>query len=237
MVYGKNITLDQLERIKLRPPKKHGARWQGIKHIDLVNTILTECKTRHWKVRGVELSVARQGADLAGAIMVDIPSLPQIPGQIYAIGFMHSNWKWRPLTIAVGTNVRVCNNGMVTGVHVLREKHEKNLDLAAQIHVGLDRYLEAAKDIKNQVDLMRARNLTEAEADHLLMQCGRQEIMPWNRVKLVDHEYRHPTFAEHSERTSWGLLNAFTYIVKQSPPQEQMDSINAFRRLLPVGRN
>jgi len=87
------------------------------------------------------------------------------------------------------------------------------------------------------VEDLRNNKLRPAQADEILMEAGRNRLMPWSRIGAVDKEYRNPTFAEHGRDTSWALLNAFTHTVKRNPPIEQMNQMNRFRALLPNARD
>lgn len=233
-VYGQNTKLGQLADVEMVRPDEAGKRWQGVPHTDLAHTIINEVDSRGWGLGKMSFSLSKDQADLAGAFELFIPDLPAPEGQTFSLGVLSSNMRRRSLHITVGTNVTVCNNGMCTGEIILNKHHTKGLNLTESIEVALDDYLFSARRVEKMVEGLRARNITETEAEHVLMQAGRQGLMPWSRIGKVDKEYRAPTFADHDERTSWGLLNAFTHIAKANPIHNQMSDINDFRQLLPT---
>lgn len=235
-VYGANVTLEQLHEVEVRRPEFAGAQWEGFQHGELVDIMVDEIRSRKWKINDMKFSLSKDEADLAGAFDISIPSLPQIPGQEYSLGFLTSNMQRRALKMVVGTTVRCCTNGMATGEIVLNLKHtSSNLDfLCDEIGNAAGRYLEKAREIPMLVERMRERSLNTAEASDLLMQAGHAKLLPWARIGMVDNEFRNPTFAEHGKGTSWALLNAFTYVVKEQNPMGQMDRMNRFREMLPL---
>lgn len=234
MICNANVTIDQARSTPLLRPKHAGRYWQGIPHTDLIDGILDECQGRRWKVLDTQFSLSADGADLAGAFRLEIRDVAVPEGQALELGFLHSNAMRRPLTIVSGTRVFICHNGMVSGEHVLRHKHTSGFSLLTALEDGLDRYHTAVLDIPRQVTALQQRELAPVEVEHLLVEAGRQNLMPWSRIGQVDEEFRHPTFRDHAVPTSWGLLNAFTHIVKKCPPLTQMDQIDGFRKLLPV---
>lgn len=235
-VLGKGlVTLKQVRAVPLRqPPRKPGAYWQGVPHGELVGAILDECAGRHWKVTETKFCLSKDGADLAAALSLDVPDLEMPAGQRLGLGILTSNAMRRALRIVVGTTVLICQNGMVSGELVLTRKHTVGFDIHRDIVDALDDYLTKARAIPNMVEGLQARKLKPSEAEHILMEAGRLGIMPGSRIFKVDEEYRNPRFPEFYEPTSWSLLNAFTWVVKENPALEQMDQINCFRELLPT---
>lgn len=237
-VLGDNsTTLKEVQAVKLQEPtgsRRIGAYWQGVPHGELMDCILRECHDRHWSVGPQKYCLSRDGADLAMAMELKIPQVDIPRGQILGLGVLTSNAMRRALRIVVGSTVVVCQNGMVSGEVVLSRKHTIHFNIQTEIQVALDTYLVKARGLMDTVEGLKARVLTLTDAEGILMHAGRQEIMPWSRIGKVDKEFRRPRFAEFRERTSWSLLNAFTWVVKQNPVLEQMDQINLFRELLPT---
>ena len=232
-VYGENITLDQLCGIPVERPNGAGRAWKGIAHADLAYAILDEIRSRKWTCGGHKFSLGAAGADMVGAFDLAIPDIPAPDGQTLSLGVVTSNAQKTALTLLVGTTVRVCTNGMATGEIVLRSKHTKRFDLYAGIERGLDEYARRATVIADVVAALRETKLGDRKAEHLLIESGRQGLMPWSRVGRVDAVYRSEAHrAMHGAGTAWSLLNAFTDIVKMNPPWHQMRQMNGFRGLL-----
>lgn len=231
----KETTLEQLKKIPLLRPANAGSVWQGIKHSDLVDAITDECSSRRWKITASHLTLGKDQADLAGTFQLEIEGIDMPKGQALELGFLTSNAMRRALKLVVGSRVFVCNNGMVSGDIVLCKKHTTKFDLFAALTGACDEYRERAAQVPKLVKSLQQRILCSDEVDHILCEAGRQGIMNWQRIGLVDAEFREPTYAENGGQTSWALLNAFTHIVKRCPPLQQMDIMGAFRELLPLG--
>ena len=82
------------------------------------------------------------------------------------------------------------------------------------------------------MDQMKLMKMTDEKRDEILMEAGRKRLLPWSRIGMVDKEYREPTFTQFTDRTAWGLYNAFTYIVQKSPARSQISAMANFRELV-----
>lgn len=233
-VIGKQSTThEQLHDIKTKRPERAGRVWSGIPHGELVDAFHDEVRLRGWTITSEQYALNPTHTDLAGAMELVVPGVEAPEGHTLSLGFLTSNNMRRSLKVVVGTRVLVCHNGMATGQILMNRKHTTGFNLYDEMDEALDTYVEKAMGISQVVEQLRARNLTANESEHILMTAGRAGIMPWSRIGQVDAEYSHPTYADHNERTCYGLLQAFTHIVKKNPPLEQMQQMNSFRSLLP----
>jgi hypothetical protein len=229
-----SVTLDKLARLKVTTPKEAGRYWQPIRHIDLVTALHEEIEWRKWTHVKDVLSLSATGSELAGVIHLRHPEI-SIPGVELCLGFLNSNSLRRRLKIAVGGNVMVCHNGVVTGEVLLQHRHTINFDLKDEIREALDGYQKQAKGVLGVIKRWQEKEIKQSTVDSILMEVARERVLPWSHVGLVDHEYRFPRHKDPTfqARTSWALLMAFTEVVKKSPPLVQMDRISRFRELLP----
>ena len=233
-VCNTNARLDEVQQVEVKRPESAGRVWQGISHRKLTETLMEDMLGRGWVINSMAFNLSKDKADLAGAFDITLPNLDAPEGQMFSLGFLTSNAMRKPLKFVVGTRVFVCNNGMATGEIILSHKHTFRFDLELEVHNALNSYRYKASKINYTVKQMKERILANREYERLLIQTGREGILPWSRVGQLDEEYRHPSFRDFSEKTSWGLYNAFTHIVKKSPPMNQMNQMNKFRNLLPV---
>ena len=151
---------------------------------------------------------------------------------MFSLGVMHSNLGDHAVKFAVGAHVFCCANGMVTGDYTLKRKHTKGVVLEDIISTGIETYITKVDEIPLVMEGMKEKELQTQEVNNVLMEAGRQKLMPWSRIGQVDAEYRKPTFEEHNEKTAWGLYNAFTYVVQKCPAHQQITSMNKFRELV-----
>ena len=235
MVHGANKTLEQLHDIPLVRPPNALSRWKGIQHGDLVEAIIGSVDDRGWAATDMQFAVGQDGARLAGAFDLALPELPAPAGLDFSLGVLTDNCCERALRLYVGARVEVCNNGLATGVIVLRHKHTTKFDLREELAVALDDYWMSARNMETVVFGLKRCKLVGGQYEQILVEAGRRGLMPWSRLGNVDEEFCHPRFPDEiGMGTSWALLNAFTWVAKRNPPHRQMDQINGFRELLPV---
>lgn len=236
-VCGQGATLEELRAIKPVTPPNAGKRWKAIQHGEFVDTLKDEVVLRGWSITEERYTTAREGADMAGALLLDrVANVPEIPGMSLAIGFLNNNTRHKALRLTVGANVMCCTNGMCTGNILLNRVHDRTVVLEDEIDIALDRYVLAAQQIPSAVQRLREYEFAPGEASEILMEAGRRRLVGWAAIGRVDKEYQNPTFGEHGKGTPWALLNAFTYAARPNiRPTEQMEKFNTFRTLLPGG--
>ena len=232
-VCDKNVTKVEVSRVQVQRPDHAGRIWKGIAHGVLVNAIEAAIARKGWIVSNSAFSLSKDKADLVGAFDLTIPGLDAPDGVGFALGFMTSNAMRRSLRLYVGSRIFVCNNGCVTGELILRHKHTNHFRIENNIDHAMSLYRNRIEDTRDMIDGWKKSGLELNMSNSILMAAGRRGIMPFSRIGQVDSEYWKPSYAEHNEKTSWGLLNAFTHIVKKSPTHMQMDQMNRFRELLP----
>ena len=233
-VLGKRVTMAELEQMPVIRPEKAGSRWMGIPHYSLAATLQRCLSRRGIGVKQEVWALDASGQSLAGGLEVEFPAslgMPELTGMSYSLGVRHANNLRHPLTFAVGTRIMVCSNGVVSGTWVLCRKHTTGLDLEAEIEGGVTRFLMEARQVRDCITLMRGRELSQPQADNLLMEAGRQRLLPWSGIGKAQDEYTHPAFPDFSERTFYSLYNAFNSVVKGISPQRQFHALNRFREI------
>lgn len=231
-VHGDNMTLAEVRAVPLVRPPGAGGYWAGIKHGDLVDGILNECKKRKWKILDTKFAVSGDGAALVGAFDVAVPGVKTPADLTLGLGVIHANTRKCRARLVCGATVSVCTNGLVIGEVLMKRKHTINMDLDYELDAALDQYVVRAKRIGKDVDELRINIAAHYSSDRYLMEAARRKLMPWSRIGDVDREYHKPTYPEFQGDTAWGLLNAFSMIAKRNPPLKQMLQIKGFYELL-----
>lgn len=225
-IYGENTALEDLEKVELRTPRKAGGLWKGIPHHHLATTIMDELGTRGIEVEKSQFSLAKEGANCVGAFDLNIPNIDSPEGTQYSLGFLNYNDLCKPLELVSGANITICHNGMVTGTQILKKRHTHGLQLYDQVDSAISEYLKQITSLGEIIEDLREFPITKNKASDLILEAGRQDLLPWTRIKEVDSEYRNPTHPEHGTGTRWALLQAFTQVAKKSPPNRQMEMIS-----------
>ena len=229
-------SLSELKSIPLIVPEWASSRWQGIQHGELVETIHTQLD--HHNINVIDEGWYVSGPDvqrLNGSMSLEIPGVKSMEGTSFSLGVQHSNLGDHALKFAVGAKIFICSNGVVIGDYAVKRRHTIGLNLMESIGIGIETYINKVKDVPIVVQKMRDTEMRDDDVDHALMAAGREGLVSWSRIGQVDKEYRKPTFADHDEKTAWGLYNAFTYTIQKMPPQYHIKSMNRFREILVNG--
>lgn len=139
------------------------------------------------------------------------------------IGFQNSYNKTLSAKFAIGASVFICSNGMVTGDHVFKTKHQGHADWE------LDRFIISAVDASRAKfeDTIKLRdNFKQINfSDNSLYELvGKlfleEEILRMNQLSLIQREFRNPTHDYGvSKNNLWNIYNLGTYAIeKQSHP-------------------
>lgn len=227
------VTREELMKMDIVRPKDAGHQWQGIHHGDLAETIIAGLETRGINIVSENWHVAGQNAArLTGSLNLEIPNLAAPEGMAYSLGLHHGNDTCHALKFALGTQIFICSNGMVAGDFTLRRLHTSGFNLQNVVEDGLDQFMRQAPTIAPFIDDLKTRRFSENTSNYILMEAGRQHLLPWSRIGMVDKEYRNPSFPGLEPYTAWRLYNAFTYTVQKSPAQEQISAMSRFRDLV-----
>lgn len=231
--HKREMSREQLSEVKLIRPELAGKTWRGIQHGELVETLHQSLEKRgvktndeHWFVEGMNNS------HLTGSMSLRIKGFTAPEGMDFSIGINHSNNLDFALRFAVGTKIFVCSNGMVVGDYTLQRRHTNGVDLIGEIEQGVEQYLQRVPIVAETVQTMQAREISPVHRDQILMQAGREGLLPWSRIGAVDAQVRKPRFAVFKGDSAWSLYNAFTYTVQKSPAHEQISSMSRFRELV-----
>jgi hypothetical protein len=233
---GNRVSYENLQFLGKKPvtkPARAGGYWRGLKHIDLVDGIQQEAENRGWDITKSTFALSKDKADLAATFsLAGVPKVKLPKGISLELGLMTSNALRRMTRLTVGGTVAVCLNGLITGEVVMEKKHSKYFDLEAELKQGFNQYVTKAKLITDEVGSMQSWYISDNDALKILAETGRQHILPWSHIGMIDKLYNNPIHNEFKEKTTWSLLNAFTSVVKKSPPIFQMSRMLRFHNLL-----
>jgi hypothetical protein len=94
------------------------------------------------------------------------------------------------------------------------------------------KFSEQVGKLTNMVNRLSASNLTDKDADSLILQSFRQNAMPWHFAPDVIKEYYEPKHDDFKPRNAWSLYNAFTEVVKQRSPGDQLKTFRTLNKVL-----
>lgn len=142
-----------------------------------------------------------------------------------AIGLRNSYDRSLAVGLVVGTRVFCCDNLAFSGEVQAARKHTINVfrDLPDLIYKMLDRVASLRERMDADIAAMKAREMSDPEAHHLMVEAVRRHAVPASQLPRVLAGWERPKFMDFKPRTAWSLFNAFTEVVGSRSPRAQMD--------------
>lgn len=130
-------------------------------------------------------------------------------------GLRNSNSKKFPASVSYGSQVFVCDNLAFIGEHVVKRRHTARLlrDLPGLVMEMIEPLALAREQQFQTIQMYKERNLGQNEADFVIMEAFRQDIINVQRIAEVNREWESPTHDDFAPRTAWSMFNAFTHVL------------------------
>ena len=127
--------------------------------------------------------------------------------------------------LGAGNHVTVCANLMFYAAVVVGRKHTRHMrrDLPVLMNKGMTRISEEFINQDRRIEAYKETDLTEMDADHIIMEPLRKKAVPSSQITSWEEEYREPSHEEFEGRTAWSLQNAFTEVGKRWPFHTMQD--------------
>lgn len=253
----------------LRPSISESGPWEPIHHGQLRSLILEEATSRGLTVarevynfgraprghKGIDPNggpeSVRNPHQLFGSIEFEQP----IPGRAdarMAIGFRHCNLQTFQLTVVAGGYVTVCSNGIISGEHVGKMKHE-NVGgmLLGTVQNAFIAWQDQQQRAGRFLAAMERAELSDDQAARLLLEATRDVIDP-ERSTETRNAYRRRACLSSSrvarcwdlwldrgrndgafeDRNAWSLYNAVNEHAKGYRPRVAETAVRGFGAML-----
>ena len=226
-------------------------RWQGIKHSNLLDSLLIGLEHAGLKITGETWTVSGFGDRLFGYINVSLDednfegtkealSLPD--GISYSdfafedielqLGVRHSNDSSTALYFMVVPRVRAygANITVEEGNISLRRRHTVNTakddeTLQAAVNEGIKTFLIKAAQLDQEIKLLKSIELTKATAHHVMVIAATEKIVPWATIKKIDEYWG-------TGSNAWDLYLAFSRVGSKYSIPKEMTIITKSRSLI-----
>jgi hypothetical protein len=151
-----------------------------------------------------------------GARYFGLMTLRSSYGETYSdiLGLRNAHDRSLSIGIAFGSRVFVCDNMAFIGDHVIRRKHSRHAK-----HELLSRFAEIVQPLQKarmvqHETLSRYQQtlLTDAQADHIVLELYRGGVVGLQRIPDVLNEWDRPTH-DYGGKTFWRLFNAATFVL------------------------
>jgi hypothetical protein len=130
------------------------------------------------------------------------------------LGLRNSHDKTFPASLALGSQVLVCDNLSFFGEVVLTRRHTRFIerDLPWIVAQAVGRLSEMRTQQADRLDAYKQTRIQDRTAHDLMVRAVDTRVIPVTQLPLVLKEWREPSHAEFAEngRSVWRLFNAFT---------------------------
>jgi hypothetical protein len=205
--------------------------WRPVPHAELVNRLYAEFAERGIEVVREQLAIQSQGQLLFGVF--DLNMIGPDGDFRGAFGFRTSNNKSLAIRAVAGLRVFVCDNLALSGdEQVLRRTHTSKLDIGRETAAAVDRFTQRNSQVADQVQVQKARTISDGEAKQLVYDAFTQKLLPLRLLPTVHQEYFEPSFPEFRDgpHSLWRLNNAFTFAAKDLGDGRRHVALNGLGR-------
>jgi hypothetical protein len=226
-----HVDTDIVDRDQLRlvPAPEATRTWQPVPHIELVESLEKVLQQNQIAIQDEQFALRRDGSTLFGVLQLAYENTPD--GRA-AMGVRTSNNKTMSIQICAGLSVFVCDNLVFRGdLIALNRKHTSGLHLLTELADAVLRFRDHFGRLTGEIERLRSRELTDAEAKAMLHDVFVSGAMPVRFLPQVSETYFAPPFPEWAGRNAWSLHNAFTAAAKQMPMPTRLGATQELGRL------
>lgn len=230
---ARQVTIAELRELKA--PKKIGPNHLPVSHIELIEAIESEIHEQLGaKVMSRQIAVGKgleggRDAAMFGVLTLNYGEKKDLTA---AMGFRHAHDMSISIQMVAGMSVFVCDNMVMRGdVIMLKKKHTTNLELGAEVKLGVSKFKEHYGQLLGMVADLKDRKLSDPDAKVLMYDAFTASEMPIRFLPAIDREYFQPRRREFEPRNAWSLHNAFTEVLKQLPVVPRMKHTQSLGRL------
>ncbi|RJQ67310.1 MAG: DUF932 domain-containing protein [Desulfobacteraceae bacterium] len=222
-----------LDELKAFPVPLATATYTPVPHYDLSRSIRTigQDMLTGFNLINEQYAVARNGNQLFALITMRADNSEMG----LSIGFRNSYDKSMSIGIAIGSQVFVCENLMMTGDITVMKKHTPNV-LATLEEATISTLYRAqytfSKLVKDS-QLLKAKGISDQQAFQMLGILFGHGILSSRQLPVALEEWQKPRHPDFQPRNAFSLYQACTESLKSSPPINVMERhINLHRTII-----
>ena len=211
------VDLDELSGVKAPEPQ---GRWFPIAHSKVLTRVKETLGEAGFEVRREQLALSKGDHRFFGVL--DLESA-LTEGTTLSVGVRNSTDQSFPIGFAAGSRTFVCDNLAFSAELMVKRKHTRfgEQRFGNDIATAVQKLHQFKVDEARRILLMRATDVTDVEADSLILRAFEKGIITTPYIPKVLDEWRVPRHGEFEERTYWSLFSAFTSAMadraKQNP--------------------
>ena len=206
---GSEVTRDDIANA---PTPERTNTWVPVAHSRLLELAQSTIESQGYAVTNEAHGLWGEGAryfglmELAGGHAADDYQL--------VLGLRNSHDKTFPASLALGSQVLVCDNLSFFGEVVLTRRHTRFIerDLPGIVTQAVGRLSEMRTQQADRIDAYKQKRIQDRTAHDLMVRAVDSRVIPVTQLPLVVKEWREPSHDKFTEngRSVWRLFNAFT---------------------------
>ena len=216
----KMVTLAELERI---PTPQRTNTWTPVSHASIPQIIDAVVDEYGWEFRHPEdkfkIALTKDDQRMFGATELVIPGLGDDDFGL-AIGFANSHNKSLSFRVAVGANVFLCSNMVISADIEVRKVHRSRLSVEEEIKLALEKVPEVGKQYMEWFGNLREVKISKEFGIEYIAACIADyraapigDFFPIREKFLAAYDSREETDIDHGQ-TLWAAYNAVTSQLK-----------------------
>lgn len=225
---NKMVTLQELALVSL---PEETASYTPVPHKEFVNEILEAADKKGFSLVRSNYNASRQGNIMSGRLVFT----GDISGMDMMVGIVNSYDKSKVAMLGIGSQVIICENGLLIADYTMKRKHTTNVwrDLDIMITESIaalyDEYTRATK----YRELFSAMSLPKRQQAEML---GRifveEEIVTPTMANTIRQEITGSKL--FPDDTVWSFYNHVTHGLKQSHPSDYIDRHVEFHKFMDI---
>lgn len=222
-IYGKGSHVVELDELKTIPLPASTPTYTPVSHYDLSNSIRTigQDLLSDYQLTQEQYGIAREGKQLFAVLTFKADHSEMG----LSIGFRNSTDKSMSIGIAVGSQVYVCSNLMMTGDITVMKKHTANvLETLEDVTINtLYRAQYTFGQLVKDSEVLKAQGMNDEDAFKMIGLLFGHGVLTPNQLNPVKNFWLKPLHDEFQARNAFSFYNACTEALKTSPPMNVME--------------
>ena len=199
--------------------------YKPISHEQLIDLTLTGIEKSGFKLENELYSSAQEGNIANGRYTISNVADSEMQLQI---GWQNSYNKQLTLKFALGTSIKICQNGMVSGdFGAFKKKHVGEIQTFTP--QAITDYIKSAEEAFKRIQVEREA-MKQIEVDKRIISelIGRlyieEELIQSTQLNIIQRELKKPTHNYGAEGSLWELYQFTTFSMKEIHPRLWMEN-------------
>lgn len=206
---GEHISRDDVANA---PTPQRTKTWVPIAHQRLLDLVETTIDGQGFRITNQAHGLWGDGARYFG--LMELSTGIASDDYSLVLGLRNSHDKTFPASLALGSQVLVCDNLSFFGEVVLTRRHTRFIerDLPHVVATAVGRLSEMRVQQSDRIEAYKDKRIKDSTAHDLMVRAVDTRVIPVTQLPTVLKEWREPRHDEFTQngRTVWRLFNAFT---------------------------